>query len=283
MASNRPAISVDFDASEAQAALGVIYGMATSIKTDRYMGSVLKFAHEVMSKDFDIAMDGAVATNPDKYDHVFDWTDNGKVGNRLWKHKLKGRGASREATFEWRASKKAIPTPEQYKQMGDKRFSIIPDDELAKLSGRRYVFRWKAPIMEYNLRVTISPRWSDALFVPTGDASRPFIITRAQVVVDNPGGDNTGMFTSFWTGWWGSAGQKIFEEQVKTTVENDLGKIPMETVTRKFRKTTGKTLKLTTFSDAEYAFESGKEFAQAYVLGKSKSYSSANKYIEENW
>lgn len=276
----RPGVTVSMDSTQAGAALGAIQGMTSQVKTDRFTGSVLKYAHAEMAHQFDIAMEMAYGSNPSSYSHVFDINDSGKPVRKLWKHILVGRGANREATFQFLASKLPIPTPEMKKAMGDKNLSLISDADLAQLSDRRYVFRWKAPIMEYSLRVSISPKYAQALFVPTGNANRPFIITRQQIVIDNPGGqETTGRFVSFWTSWWSQGAPKVFDETVKKIVEKDLGRTPVEAISRKRSKKVG----LVTTADFEAAFENGRELAAAYIDGRADSYNQASSYIERTF
>lgn len=281
MARNRPAVTIKHDLIEAGEALGAVAGMSSTVRTSRYTGAVLEYAHGEMAREFDQHMAIQAEMKPALYHHVFDWRDDGdNVSRQLWRHKLSGRGASREATFEWIAAKNPIPTPEQYKEMGEKRFALIPDEELAKLSKRRYFFYWKAPIMEYGMSVRIKPRWSKVLFIPTGNASRPFILRDQQVLVDNPGGATRGAFTHQYTSWWSRQGKAVFERSVQRAVVEHLEESVRAGTKKRARQ---KTVSLSTAADFNTAFAAGAELAEAYLSGKAESYRRAGKYVEEMW
>jgi hypothetical protein len=206
-----------------------------------------------------------------------------------------GRGTMREATFEWVASKAPILTPQE--RMSDPLrtndpIAKVDKEVIADLKPRTYFFYWKAPMMEYDLPARVRPKWAKRLFIPTWRAPGNYkfgMETYQDFSAGNPqdgsGGQGTvGMFTAAWLNWWNRTAPKIWDDNVRNVVENDLGVIGRE-ATRK-KKTASSSFGLTTFGKKRgykfAAFESGRNRAEALVKGKARSYASASKYIDKN-
>lgn len=292
--SNRAALSIEMDFTDGYEASGFITGMTAEMKTSRYTGSVLEMAHTRMADTFDVSLDGLAANNKSQFHHVYEWRMIGIPQGRLWQHVLVGRGSVREASFSWKASTQPILTPEE--RMDDPLGTNDPmqnvDVEvLKKLKPRKYIFYWKAPMMEYDLTARVKPRYAKRLFVPTWRSPTNYILkdeTYQDFSYANPqdwsGGDGTvNKFTTAWLGFWNQVAPGIFEREVQTVIENDIGKTAREMLTGRSRK---KKVGLKTFGGRdEYdfaAFESGRNRAEALVRGKAKSYSKASKYIDKN-
>jgi hypothetical protein len=175
-----------------------------------------------------------------------------------------GSGGNRMATFVWKASVKPIATPQERKASNpDDPIAQVPDDELAKLSKRRYIFYWKAPIMEYNLSVTITPKYARSLFIPTGDPAQPFVFVDYYRNLQPGGQNNTGQFTMEWATWWATAAPTIFEENLQQGLEDDLRGV-VKGIRQGTRKRTGKA-SLKAMTDYQKAFEQGEDWAEYYV------------------
>ena len=220
------------DLSEVGEAIGAIRGMTVAVRTPAYINAVLTLAHDRMAIAFDEAIDlvSEEGRSP-SLQHVYDWPQDG-APLKLWKHTLIGLGASREASFEFLPSVRPIPTPQERASNPNDPISLVPPEELARLSQRRYIFQWKAPIMEYNTPVTIRAKNVSMLFIPTGIWEHSFVFAES-VQVNNPGGNvSTGRFTAFWTDWWDTAPDDVFESQIKNILEHDLANIPIGTRSR---------------------------------------------------
>lgn len=244
------------DASEVDSLEGLLTGMSTEIKTPRYLSSVLNYSHGIMSNEFDLFMAAVSPTQPQRFHHVYEWGMIGQPKAQLWKNIIRGHGGSKVATFQWMASKTPVPIPEVLQSGSDGPKKI-------------HVFVWKAPIMEFSIPVTIRPQRGNVLIIPFGDTYR---FTQQWQHVQNPGGEAThGAFTSAYEEWWaGGAGEKAFQTSVKTTLENDLGKTPVEEAIRPFRRARTKQVTLSTFNAEAFAY--GRSKAIEFMLGLESKY-----------
>lgn len=296
----RPAMKLDFDLDDGYAALGFMNGMATEINTDRYLGSVIDYSHDILAAAFDVHMDTIARSNPSAYHHVYEWRMVGLPPGRLWRHKISGGGSTtggrvREATFEWRASVRPILTPKERQSdplgISDP-MEQVDSEVIAKLKNRTYFFYNKAPMMEYGLRANVYPKNGKYLFVPSiGTGPKNFYLARhtdQDFSFANPqdhsgGGGTVGKFTTAWVAWWNTVAPTLWDAQVRNTIDNDLGKTEKEMGRAlQGRRSRGKSFGIATFNSGNAAFESGKNLAQAYFKGKEQSYRSASRYVDKN-
>lgn len=303
MASNKPAIRMEMDMDEGYALLGHIEGIASAIDTDRYIGSVIKYSHNELAKVFDAHMDLAAVGNPSAYHHVYEWRMVGLPQGRLWKHKLSGggvideaQGRVREATFQFLSSTRPILNPEERKsdplRLHDP-MANVPMATIAKLHDRKYIFYAKASMMEYGLSATVLPRYSKFLFVPNRRGSKGtwslMEMTQQNFTYANPqdhsgGAGTVGRFTKAWVDWWGTTASKLWDDTVRHTIENDLGKSEAELKkTVRARPKQRKVMGIGVFkaTSGHAAFESGKNLAEAYIFGKAKSYVTGAKHVDQ--
>lgn len=253
--------NLDMDATNAMTAMGIMTGMTAEIRTAEYTSSVINMAHARLSQLFDWHLDEiaksttVTATTGRTYSplhHVYEWGQTGDPAGRLWKHVLQGNGANRTASFEFKASNKAVPHP--YHD-----------------GGRAHVFHWKAVIMEYSIPVYVKPKEADKLaWFMNGQWN-----FSGGVRIDNPGGETTGQFTNAWTSWWNSVAPQEFEQVVAKTVEEDLSNSGNETIRRVRKKKVG----LSTITDADKAFELGRQMGQERIRRDAKSYSTVSREI----
>lgn len=274
----KASVELGADFSEMGFTMGLISGMAKTVKTDRYLGDVISYVHGEMSEAFDEHMDFVYGAMPSRFSHVYEWDARqsaNPVDLRLWDHKLLGSGGSRNATFVWKASVKPIPTPAERKAANNPNDPInqVPDEEIAKLSNRNYIFYWKAPIMEYNVPVNIRPKYAKALFIPTGDPVNPFVFANEFRNLTPGGTENTGAFTAEWVQWWGAMAQDEFEKHLRPALEDDLGDV----VRQGQRVRGGKKVSLSATKSYDASFESGEAWAEAYINKYSKEYKARNK------
>lgn len=256
-------VGFNTDISEASALAGFLKQLSLKIGTDRHIGPVLKYTHEMMSDEFTEYMSVVSAAQPSRFHHVYEWGQVGDPTSKLWDDKLIGGGNNRVATFTWRASKQVVPVREDFREAGVKQI---------------HVFVWKAPVMEYGKNITIRPKRGKFLAFFTGptapEMKYQMKVTKNPINVTAPGGQMTkGSFTREYVSWWsGSGAQGVFESKVRRILEEDLGKMPIESVTKKFRRPSTKTFTLQTIASASAAEAAGKAAADRYLNSRSRNY-----------
>lgn len=259
-------VSMNSDFSEVGSVIGSMRAMTETVRTSAYITPVLELAHDRMAYAFDNEIDLISSEGrAQSLQHVYDWPESGS-GIKLWKHTLIGAGATREASFEFLPSIRNIPTPTQRAANPNDPMSLIPPEEIAKLSKRNYIFTWKAPIMEYNNPVNIRAKNVNMLFIPTGNPDKPFMFAKS-VYVQSPGGNvSTGKFTAFWTDWWSSMPDEVFNTEIKNTLEQDLSNIPIG------KSISHKTATLKVNIGMAESMKNGYEATRKYMLDRAAGY-----------
>jgi hypothetical protein len=213
-------IDLQADFSGMSNMLGVIEGMSETIATQYYKAPVMHLFHAKAVVRFDRTMAVMAISNPKRYHHVYEWDSIGINKAKLWRHEFKRDGATYTAGYRFITSKKPIPQPTP-KNTG------VAQQYLSKLSGRRYIFKMKAEIMELGIPVVIKPRYSTHLFVPAPDKKRKFVLTTRPVTISNPGGSAVkGAFATQWVSWWRGNTTKVFDEDVRPRLEKDIRSVP---------------------------------------------------------
>jgi hypothetical protein len=271
---------VNVDTTSAGGALGSIDGMIAGIKTNRFTRSVIQYTWKRMTEEFDAELDARAITSTGRhnYHHVYEWRMIGLPAGRLWSHKLTGAGGHREATFSWKASKTKILTPEERRANAtgiseNDPIQFVPQKNIDMLNDRPYIFYWKAPVMEYDLPVMITPKDAEELFVPIMGGRNGFKMSMAESVM-NPGGDaTTGSFTFYWTYWWSTVAPNIFDNEIRNTVERDLGRTAEEQVGKHTKQRRTKTVSIGVAStDFDSAYVAGKRAAMSRIEAVSSLY-----------
>ena len=149
---------------------------------------------------------------------------------------------------------------------------------------------WKAPVMEYDMRVNIRPKDAKALAFPTGDSNNPLWFSRKSVTflpgrqqmangesrIAKMDGGTAGKFTAKYASWWGGQeGAKVFDSQVRGIIENNFNKLPIEKTVAPFRKASAKTFKLSVAGDGDKAYNYGKKKAQDWLVDRDRDYYAA--------
>jgi hypothetical protein len=264
----KPFLAIGVDTAEASALAGFLSTLSMEIKTARHIGPVLKMTHAIMSEEFTEHMATMAPTQASRFHHVYEWGMVGVPQAKLWNDKLVGGGNNRIATFTWRASKKTVPVREDFAAVGVKQI---------------HVFVWKAPVMEYGDSVTIAPKRGKFIAYFTGPTTpegkypgpedEEPTITDHPITVQNPGGATRGAFTAEYVAWWGGpGGQATFDRRIRTVLENDLGRMPIEETTKKFRRARNKAFGMQSAANAERAFEAGRLAARKYLQARSANY-----------
>lgn len=309
----KPGLHLEMEAEDGYAALGYMSGLSAGISSDYYLTSVVEYAHSAMARDFNENMLVISQTNPQRFQHVYEPGEIGVPGMELWEHKLYGRGKTRQAAFEWRDSKMPILTPEERLHNAanpEDPINLVHDEVdpevWDKLNEGSYVFRLRAPIMEYGLSVHITPRpGTKFLFIPTiktnyhrsGKKDNPSYTPHNfrfekynkpnwnYVNPQEPSveGTTVGQFSAQWVAFWSGGGaDATWNSNVQKAISGGIAEAEIEmkkVVKRRTRKRRG-VANIATFSDAYAAEESGRNLALAFMKGKARSYSQAAKYIE---
>ncbi len=259
----RKYVGFNADISEASALSGFLKELSTKIGTSRHIGPVLKYTHSLMSDEFTEYMSVVSAAQPSRLHHVYEWGQVGDPTAKLWEDKLIGGGNNRTATFTWKASKQIVPVRDDFREKGVKAI---------------HVFVWKAPVMEYGKDIVIRPKRGKFIAYFTGptdpETKYKMQVTSNPITVTDPGGKLTkGSFTREYVSWWSGAGaQAVFENKIRRVLEEDLGKMPIELVTKKFRRSSAKTFTMQTIVSADAAERAGKEAANRYLNSRSNNY-----------
>ena len=247
MAKGKAFLAINADTMEVSGLGGFIDGLSAKIGADVNVGPVLQYAHSTMAERFDAYMSVVAPAAPNQFHHVYEWGRIGVPQAQLWKNKLRGRGADRYASFEFRASVVPVPLPQGAK----------------KPYNRKHRFIYKAMIMEYNMAVTIKPKRAKMLACPVDDR---VIFTKGPVVVENPGGPSTtGAFTAAWTSWWTGAGaNQVFNAEIKKNLERDLSERSMAKFLRMLKVGKKKSVSIG-IADNKVAFDRGLAAAKNFL------------------
>lgn len=240
---------------------GVIKGISLTVGTDRFIEPVIERSHKIMANEFDMHMDMLREAYPDRFHHVYEWWNSPISWDqaRLWEHTLKGSGTNRFAGWVWKPSKSPVPTHKERKDEDKYWSSHLDDDDISALSDRNYYFYWKAPIMEYNTPVVVTPKNAKKLFVPTPSGSTPFTFKNS-VIIKNPGGEETtGSFTAAWALWWERSGSSAAQEAFMKTIDDGVKNSTIKALKKGFKT---RTVNISTISSSKEAFEAGKKFAE---------------------
>lgn len=276
------AIDIEADLSDGYKALGFVKGLTTEVQTDRYIGPVVEYAHSEMAKTFDEEIDTVARAQQEALGHVYEWRMTGNPKGRLWRHTLSGRGADRQASWQWGPSIMPILKPAERKVAGNPNdpMTNVSDEDIAKLSDRDYYFTWKAPVLEYGLNVNIQAVNAQALFIPTFNNDRGYFFAKSSgSQIKNT---NMGKFTTFWTMWWNRGAGQVWDMHIKRVIEKDLGRSERELAKATRGRNRMKSFGISTITANDAAFEAGRNMAEAYIKGKAKSYRQAATYIEKH-
>lgn len=261
------------DATESMALGGFLKEMSLRIGTPQYVGPVLKWVHQELSDAFTEHMSVLAPSEPQRFHHVYEWGSaddpQSEIGNpraKLWRDVLVGGGAERVATFEWMASKTIVP---------------VVHEEAQGYVKQIHVFTWKAPVMEYETDITISPKrgnWLVFFTGPPGDNTPEDLrFSKDPITVAYPGGQAAhGAFTQEYVAWWaGEGASHIFNSRIRQLLEHDLANMPLQSTTGQFRSGTrsrAKELTINAMADAEAAEAAGREAARRWLDARSRNY-----------
>lgn len=189
-----------------------MYGFLESLSVDfgrtKNISPILQKVFAETKVRFEAQFDMVAAGAQNTYHHVYEWNAVGVPQARLFETVMVGTGKRRAITFRWKASRTPVPVPD------------VPASKTGKqLQKGVHVFVWKAPIMEYNIPVLISPTMSEVLAFPANDLvtrqnESGLWFTRKPVRIRQPGGAaTTGAFNAYFLAYWtGGPAEAQFRE-----------------------------------------------------------------------
>lgn len=303
MAIDKSALRVGGDLYEAFGALGAVTEVVAQFRSGYYVKSIMDYAHTVAAKEFDILMFAQAAGNPERFHHVFEPNHPGQAGFQLWRHNLvrtSSRTAQREVTWKWVPSKMPIRTPEQRRNRpyGDDPMAGVSMEQISKLSERKYIFRQRAPMMEYGFKAVVTPKYAKALFIPKWNARpskrsslRGFFFAKMSdqdFTNSNPqfgtsdGAGTVGNFTQAWITFWNGAGEQTLREEIERAVNDDVTNSDILRKTK--RRGHGQVSLVVAPQDATTGFLMGRGVTEAHFQKKTAKRKSVAKYVaEEAW
>jgi hypothetical protein len=222
---------INFDYGPApQAVNGYILAMTKQVSTPSYIGAVNTYVHSLLAERFNQYLDMIAKVNPDTLHHVYEWPSRyqGKetIGNpvaRLWSQQLKGNGASKTASFRFKASIRPSPVNP---------ILTTPGKNGKSVKTGVHVFVWKAPVMEAGTEITVTAKLAKYLaFVAdkegqsggsTSRVNNSEIAFAKSTTFTAGGGKTTGAFTGQWVGWWQTMAGAIYDKEIAPRLEKDL-------------------------------------------------------------
>lgn len=206
----------DLDDSNAMMVTSFIETFGKDLGKSKHMFAVLEYVFSRLDERWQDHITNE-ARNVKRFHHVYEWGMTGIYASRLFDVMLTGSGVKRNVTFRWKASKTTVPIPD-----------IPPNENTGAQFKQIHVFVWKAPIMEYNMPVTISPVLGKMLAFPRknpGPDEGPIEFTKGPVTMHQPGGELTsGAFTGEFITYWGGGGAtKDFDSYLAEAIAKDIG------------------------------------------------------------
>lgn len=195
---------VEIETDKIAQAANMVNSVAHTLQTPLHINEAITVAHRLTSAAFILHMSSEAFSSPKEFAHMYEWGRAGDPNARLWKHYLRGAGASRVATFDFKASKTAVPVSPAKQAVGVQ---------------QNHIFVWKAPVLELGLPVRIRPKLARVLVIDAKGADR-LIYTGKSIFIPRQGNPNVwGSFTNEFMTWFGSgAAQAVIESQLAPKV-----------------------------------------------------------------
>lgn len=178
---------IEMDTGAIKGGTQIIDGIAMAVRSNVHINDLIKNANALITGEFVVHMSSKALSEPKKFAHMYEWGGLGDPSARLWRHLLRGRGASRQLTFEFKASKKAVPVNPKLAELGVQ---------------RNHIFHWKAPVMELGQPVHIYPKIAKMLVF---EYRNKIVFLKGSVRIARQGSSDTwGSFTKEFNVWFSS-------------------------------------------------------------------------------
>lgn len=232
-------IDVDADLSGFGRYIGAVGGVLDAIQSAGFQDDFTEYTMNHLKKKFMAETIAANLAGLSTIKHVFEWGDSPgeTTGTPLFKLNISGGRKAKILSFSFLPSTKPVPI----------------DPKIEPYVKRRHVFVMKALVMETQSRVTISPKYSSKLIIPSDSRKRGYILTPTPVNV-NPGGSQaTGGFASWWASWFQSSGPVYVKEATG---------LAQETIAKTGQKV---------IRDRKGRFSSGQKVSVAYINAEKRA------------
>lgn len=218
-------VQLGLDASQMSGITGLIDGFATTIQTDKLISTVVGYVQSELGKRFGEAVDSMAEKMPGSFLHVYEWGNSyhdystiGRKQFRLWRLTQVGTGRSRAVSFVFLPSVKPVPIHPDL---------LDPGESGKAVKEGVHVFTWKAPIMEYGIRVTVRRLEGTKALAFIDNRTGEIRFSKGphtfQAGVSPHGQPNQRrVFTSFFINWWSSDAEEIYETELRPRIENDI-------------------------------------------------------------
>ena len=130
----------------------MIRSVEYAVKTPAHINELVTVADKMLAAAFIVHMSSTAFNDQKRFAHMYEWGRVGDPNARLWKHRLRGTGAARVATFDFKASQKAVPVSPEKRAVGVQ---------------SNHIFVWKAPVLELGRPVKIYPKIATTMVIDT--------------------------------------------------------------------------------------------------------------------
>lgn len=260
--------NIGMDADKFGKVGNVIDAVSVTINSDVHVNDLVKASNTLITGEFVLHMSSAAVSEPLKFGHMYDWGMVGNPQGRLWKHILRGRGRTRQLSFDFKASTKAVPVAPRLSAIGVK---------------NNHIFTWKAPVMELGLPVRISPVLAQALVFEakevkrgasstgTSYASDGIVFHKGTIAISKAGpAEAWGAFTNEFNSWFRSG---MPEQIIKTQLAPIIDQTIRTAVAGKLKSIGGLKTKPKTFTlepvgvDKSFAATLANSLRANYIAG----------------
>lgn len=198
-----------------------IDAVSITLASNSNVNDLIKAANTIVTGEFILHMSREAVSKPLKFGHMYEWNEIGDPGSRLWTHQLRGRGAIRQLSFNFKASKKSVPVTPALKAVGVE---------------QRHIFVWKSMIMELGNPVRISPKIAQALVFEekdvkhgatttgSGFARNGIVVHKGTINIAKAGPEQAwGSFTQEFNMWFRSGvPEQYIRQNISTVVKKTI-------------------------------------------------------------
>lgn len=212
--------------------MNMINSVEFTLKTNAHINELITASHRILSNKFILHMSQVAFNAPEEFKHMYEWGRVGDPNARLWKHILRGAGATRVATFEFKASKTTVPLTPEKRAVGVQ---------------QNHIFVWKAPILELGLPVRISPKIATTLVMDYPKRTGQLVYTKRTIYIPRQGAEQVwGAFTNEFMRWFAGANtREILKSEIEPRVQAGVKQAMKIGISQLKGKTKQKTLKIT--------------------------------------
>jgi hypothetical protein len=211
--------------------MNMVNSVAYTLNTNAHVNELITSAHRIISSQFIIHMSQVAFSSPQRFEHMYEWGRVGDPNSRLWKHILRGAGSNRSATFDFKASRKAVPIKPSKQKVGVQ---------------SNHIFVWKAPILELGLPVRISPKLASTLVMDFPKGASTLTYTKRTIYIPRQGSSEVwGSFTNeFMRFFSGGIPRELIKTELEPKIKSGVRQAIKIGISRLNGKAKSKTIKI---------------------------------------